>query len=170
MFRSVQLKQRWRRQLESCPGPPSSLSANLSPDPVQTMPTSLRCTNQNTCHYTAAAWAGQGERSGEEGNTKREGGGGATRTETPCWAVEKAKVIKRCVVYVDHPLSFCLVFCIVFIAMTLLTALPPPSSAFKQNPFTGTETGLQRHRSCGHCWLWSLTRASSDWEIQPTGF
>lgn len=62
----------------------------------------------------------------------------------------KANVIKRCVVYVDHPLGFCLVFCIVFIATTLLTALPPPSSALKQNPFTGAETGLRRHPSCAH--------------------
>lgn len=57
-FHRVQLKQRWRGQLKSCPEPPSNLSAYLSPDPVQTMLTFLRCTNQNTSHYTAAAWEG----------------------------------------------------------------------------------------------------------------
>lgn len=58
-FRRVQLKQKWRVQLESCPEPPSNLSAYLSPDPVQTMLTSLRCTNQNTSHYTVATWEGR---------------------------------------------------------------------------------------------------------------
>lgn len=58
-FHRVQLKQRWRGQLKSCPEPPSNLSAYLSPDPVQTMLTFLRCTNQNTSHYTAAAWEGR---------------------------------------------------------------------------------------------------------------
>lgn len=39
-----------------------------------------------------------------------------------------------CVVYFDHPLRICLVFCIVLIPMTSLTALPLLSSALKEKP------------------------------------
>lgn len=45
-----------------------------------------------------------------------------------------------CVVYFDHLLRICLVFCIVLIPMTLLTALPLLSSALKENLFSGMES------------------------------
>lgn len=67
----------------------------------------------------------------------------------------KAKVIKWCVVYFDHPLSLCLVFCIVFIAGTLLTAPLPLSSALKQNPFSGMESSPQSLVQCRPVLWWS---------------
>lgn len=59
-----------------------------------------------------------------------------TMVHCDCW---KAKVIKWCVVYFDHPLGLCLVFCIV-LPRTLLTALLLLSSALEQNPFSGMES------------------------------
>lgn len=88
----------------------------------------------------------------KEGDTKRKRGGGGMKTMVRCnyW---KAKVIKWCVVYFDHPLSLCLVFCIVF--MTLLTALLLLASALKQNPFSGMESSPQSLVLCRPVLWWS---------------
>lgn len=70
-----------------------------------------------------------------------------------CCNYWKAKVIKWCVVYFDHPLGLCLVFCIVF--MTLLTALLLLASALKQNPFRGMESSPQSLVLCRPVLWWS---------------
>ena len=45
-----------------------------------------------------------------------------------------------CVVYLDHPLRLCLVFCSALMPVTPLAALPLLSSALKENPFSGMES------------------------------
>lgn len=103
------------------------------------------------------------ETTGDTQNTQ-EREGGWHRERRKMWKDRKAiagcyywraKVIKWCVVYFDHPLGLCLVFCIVFIAGTLLTAPLPLSSALKQNPFSGVESSPQSLVQCRPVLWWS---------------
>lgn len=68
-----------------------------------------------------------------------------------------------CVVYFDHPLGLCLVFCSIPMPITLLTMSPLLSSALKEKPFSGVESGRQSPLLCRPVLWWTEGIRAAGW-------